>query len=143
MLLYLFLLLVIIMIILAIVKLGSIAFQLTGMEPKMATFQALSALTNTGFTTRAAEDVVQHRKRRVIASILIFVGYIGIVGVIVTLVRSFTIEAGAWVPVLRRMVFILLGIYVLYFIFIFSPPGRKLGKKFARYREKKSQEAKG
>jgi uncharacterized membrane protein YuzA (DUF378 family) len=143
MLLYLFLLLVIILIILAIVKLGSIAFQLTGMEPKMATFQALSAFTNTGFTTRAAEDVVQHRKRRVIASVLIVIGYIGIVGVIVTLVRSFTVAAGAWVPVLRRMVFILLGIYALYFIFIFSPPGRKLGKKFARYREKKSQEAKG
>jgi Trk-type K+ transport system membrane component len=142
MLLYLFLLLVIVLIILAVVKLGSIAFQFTGMEPKMATFQALSALTNTGFTTRASEDVVQHRKRRVIASVLIFVGYIGIVGVIVTLVRSFAVEAGEWVPVLKRIVFILLGIYALYFVFIFSPPGRKLGKKFARYRESKNKAGK-
>ncbi len=139
MLLYLFLLLVIVLIILAIVKLGSIAFQLTGMEPKMAMFQALSAFTNTGFTTTASEDVVQHRRRRVIASVLIFVGYIGIVGVIVTLIRSFAVEAGEWVPVLRRMVFILLGIYALYFICIFSPPGRKLGKRFARYRERKNK----
>ena len=122
MLLYLFLLAAIVLIILAIVKLGSIAFQLTGMEPRMAMFQALSAFTNTGFTTSAAEDVVKNRKRRVIASVLIVIGYIGIVGVIVTLVRSFAVEAGEWLPVLRRLVFILLGIYALYFIFIFSPP---------------------
>jgi Trk-type K+ transport system membrane component len=139
MLLYLFLLAAIILIILAIVKLGSIAFQLTGMEPKMATFQALSAFTNTGFTTSASEDVVQHRTRRVIASVLIIMGYIGIVGVIVTLVRSFAAESGSWLPTLRRLVFILLGIYALYFIFIFTPPGRKLGQRIARYRERKNK----
>jgi Trk-type K+ transport system membrane component len=139
MLLYLFLLAVIVLIIIAIIKLGSIAFQLTGMEPKMAMFQALSAFTNTGFTTSAAEDVVQNRKRRVIATVLIIIGYIGIVGIIVTLVRSFAIGAGDWVPVLRRLVFVLVGIYALYFIFIFSPPGRRLGKRFARYRERQNK----
>jgi Trk-type K+ transport system membrane component len=139
MLLYVFLLAAILLIILAIVKIGSIAFQFTGMEPKMAMFQSLSAFTNTGFTTSAAEGVVQHRKRRVIATVLIIMGYIGIVGVIVTLVRSFAIEAGDWLPVLKRLVFALVGIYVLYFIFIFSPPGRKLGRKFARYRERQNK----
>ena len=139
MLLYLFLVAAIVLIILAIVKLGSIAFQLTGMEPKMATFQALSAFTNTGFTTSAAEDVVQHRTRRVVASVLMIVGYIGIVGVIVTLIRSFAAESGSWLPTLKRMVFILLGIYALYFIFIITPPGRKLGQRFARYRERKNK----
>jgi Trk-type K+ transport system membrane component len=133
--LYLWLLAAIVLIILAIVKLGSIAFQLTGVEPKMAMFQALSAFTNTGFTTTAAEDVVQHRKRRVIASVLIIIGYIGIVGIIVALIRSFAAESGSWLPTLKLMVFILLGIYALYFIFIFSPPGRKLGRRFARYRK--------
>jgi len=137
--LYLWLLAAIILIILAIIKLGSIAFQLTGMEPKMAMFQALSAFTNTGFTTTAAEDVVQHRKRRVIASVLIIIGYIGIVGVIVTLVRSFAIESGRWLPTLKSLVFILLGIYALYFIFRVTPPGRKLGRKFARYRERQNK----
>lgn len=139
MLLYLFLVAAIILIILAIVKLGSIAFQLTGMEPKMATFQALSAFTNTGFTTRAAEEVVQNRTRRAIASVLIVIGYIGIVGVIVTLVRSFAAESGSWLPTLMRLVFALLGIYALYFVFIFSPPGRRLGQRFARYRERKNK----
>ncbi len=139
MLLYIFLLAAIVLIILAIIKIGAVAFQLTGMEPKMAMFQSLSAFTNTGFTTSAAEDVVKNRQRRVIATVLIIIGYIGIVGIIVTLVRSFGVRAGDWVPVLRRLVFILLGIYALYFIFIFSPPGRRLGKRFARYREKKNK----
>ena len=139
MLFYLFLLAAILLIIMAIVKLGSIAFQLTGMEPKMATFQSLSAFTNTGFTTSAAEDVVKHRKRRVIATVLIIIGYIGIVGVIVTLIRSFAVEVGSWLPALMRLVFVLLGIYVLYFIFIFTPPGRKLNRKFARYRQRQTK----
>lgn len=129
MLLYLFLIGAIVLIILAIVKLGSIAFQLTGMEPRMAMFQALSAFTNTGFTTAASEDVVQHRARRTIASVLIIIGYIGIVSVIVTLIRSFAAESGSWLPTLMRLVFVLLGIYALYFIFIFTPPGRKLSQK--------------
>jgi Trk-type K+ transport system membrane component len=137
---YVFLLAAIVLIILAIVKIGSIAFQLTGMEPKMAMFQSLSAFTNTGFTTSAAEDVVQHRKRRVIATVLIILGYIGIVGVIVTLVRSFAIEQGSWLPTLRRLVFAMVGLYALYFIFRITPPGRKLGQKFARYCEQQNRD---
>ena len=139
MLFYFLLLAAIVLIILAIVKLGSIAFQFTGMEPKMAMFQSLSAFTNTGFTTSAAESVVQHRTRRVIASVLIIIGYIGIVGVIVTLIRAFAVESGRWLPTLVRLVFVLLGIYALYFIFIFTPPGRKLGQRFARYRERQNK----
>jgi Kef-type K+ transport system membrane component KefB len=139
MLLYVFLLAAIVLIILVIVRLGSIALQFTGMEPGMAMFQSLSAFTNTGFTTKAAEEVVKHRKRRVIVSILMIVGHIGIVSVIVTLVHSFASETGSWLPVLRKLVFSLLGIYAAYFIFVFSPPGRRLGKKFARYREGKNK----
>jgi len=138
MLFYLLLLSVFVLSILAIVKIGSIAFQFTGMEPKMAMFQSLSAFTNTGFTTSSAESVVQHPTRRLIASILIFSGYIGIVGFIVTLIRSFAVESGTWLPTLVRLVFILLGIYALYFIFIVTPPGKKLGERFARYRDQKN-----
>jgi Trk-type K+ transport system membrane component len=139
MLFYVFLLAAIVLIIMAIVKLGSVAFQLTGMEPKMAMFQSLSAFTNTGFTTSAAESVVQHRTRRMIATVLMIIGYIGIVGVIVTMIRSFAVEPGSWLPTLMRLVFVLLGICAIYFIFSITPPGRKLGRKFARYRERKNK----
>ena len=40
--------------------LGGISLQATGMERSKAHFQALSALSGTGFTTRDAESVVNH-----------------------------------------------------------------------------------
>jgi hypothetical protein len=134
MLFYTLLLAVIALTILAVVKLGSLAFQLTGMEPGMAMFQSLSAFTNTGFTTSAAETVVQHPRRRLIASVLILSGYIGVAGLIVTFVRSFSIESGAWQPTLVRMLMALLAIYAVYFIFSFSPLGKRWGARLARAR---------
>ena len=136
MLFYFLLLLVVVLLVLAMVKIGSIAFQFTGMEPKMAMFQALSAFTNTGFTTSAAESIVQHSTRRSIASVMIVMGYIGIGGLIATLIRSFAVESGMWLPVLVRLTLVLVGIYALYFMVVFSPPGKKLGEKFARYRDR-------
>jgi amino acid transporter len=58
---------------------GSIALEATGMERKKARFQALSALTGTGFTTREAEDIVGHPRRRLIATWLMFLGSVGII----------------------------------------------------------------
>ena len=58
---------------------GSIALEATGMERKKARFQALSALTGTGFTTREAEDIVNHPRRRLIATWLIFLGSVGLI----------------------------------------------------------------
>ncbi len=58
---------------------GSVALEATGMERKKARFQALSALTGTGFTTREAEDIVGHPRRRLIATWLMFLGSVGII----------------------------------------------------------------
>ncbi|MBM4446466.1 MAG: hypothetical protein FJ023_03825 [Chloroflexi bacterium] len=58
---------------------GSIALEATGMERSRARFQALSALTTSGFTTRESEDIVGHPRRRQIASYLMFLGSVGIV----------------------------------------------------------------
>jgi len=57
---------------------GAIALEATGMERSKAFFQALSALSNTGFTTRQAEDIVEYPSRRRIVSWLIFFGCVGI-----------------------------------------------------------------
>ena len=38
------------------VRIGAVAFNLTGLEWKAAKFQALSCFTGTGFTTRESED---------------------------------------------------------------------------------------
>src|SRR4030042_6411101 len=58
---------------------GSIALEATGMERRKARFQAMSALTGTGFTTREAEDIVGHPKRRLVAGWLMFLGSVGII----------------------------------------------------------------
>jgi hypothetical protein len=58
---------------------GSIALEATGMERARARFQALSALTNSGFTTRESENVVGHPRRRLIVGWMMFLGSVGII----------------------------------------------------------------
>ena len=66
--------------------LGSIALEATGMERRKARFQALSAITGTGFTTREAESVVNHPKRRRIVTWLILMGTTGVITLLVGLI---------------------------------------------------------
>jgi hypothetical protein len=73
------LMLVVLTVWMLILWLGAIALEATGMERKKARFQALSALTGTGFTTREAEDIVGHPRRRLIATWLMFLGSVGII----------------------------------------------------------------
>ena len=72
-----------------IVRAGAIALMMTGMSFNKAKFQALSAFSGTGFTTREAERVVNNAKRRKIVSWLMILGNAGIVTVIVTATSSF------------------------------------------------------
>lgn len=70
------------------VRAGAIALELTGMAPDSARFQALSAFTNTGFTTREAEEIVRVPARRRIITVLIVLGHAGTVSVIATFASS-------------------------------------------------------
>ena len=71
---------------LLILWVGSIALEATGMQRAKARFQALSALTGTGFTTTEAESIVEHPRRRKIATYLIFLGNAGIIVFIILLI---------------------------------------------------------
>jgi amino acid transporter len=71
---------------LIILWIGSIALEATGMERSRARFQALSALSGTGFTTSHAEAVVDHPRRRRIVSYLIFLGNTGIIALILLVI---------------------------------------------------------
>jgi len=66
--------------------LGSAALEASGMDRRKARFQALSALTGTGFTTGEAESVVNNPRRRLIASWLIFLGNAGIISFLILLI---------------------------------------------------------
>ncbi|MFC1927071.1 TrkA C-terminal domain-containing protein [Chloroflexota bacterium] len=107
------------------VRIGGFALQLTGIEAEIARFQALSAFSGTGFTTREAERVVGHRTRRRIVTILIILGNAGTVTVIATLVASFT-QVGGYSWFFIRLAIIVAGIVGLYQLIIRSNFGQRI-----------------
>jgi hypothetical protein len=115
---YVGILLIAILVSFIIVRIGGYALQLTGIEPDVARFQALSAFSGTGFTTREAERVVGHKTRRRIVTILIILGNAG------TLVASFTQVTGyMWFFI--RLAIIVGGIFGLYRLIIRSNVGQR------------------
>ena len=122
---YVGILLIAILVSFIVVRIGGFALQLTGIEPEVARFQALSAFSGTGFTTREAERVVGHRTRRRIVTILIILGNAGMVTVIATLVASFTQVSGyTWFFI--RLAIIVGGIFGLYQLIVRSNVGRRI-----------------
>ena len=95
-----------------IVRASAIALMLTGLDQNRARFQALSAFTGTGFTTREAEFVVNHPRRRKIVSWLMILGNAGIITVIVTGTSSLVTSRGFQLPI--NVVILILGIFVIY-----------------------------
>lgn len=96
-----------------VVKAGGIALRLTGLDAERADFQALSAVTGTGFTTRESELVVADpRRRRIVGGLMIF-GNVVLVSVIGLLVGSFTATREKYeVPIYG--IALLLGAYLVY-----------------------------
>lgn len=70
------------------VRIGAIAFQLTGLEWSLAKFQSLSCFSGTGFTTKEAELITGNPQRRRIASVLMVLGNAGLVTLIATFANT-------------------------------------------------------
>ena len=71
-----------------VVRIGAIAFELTGLEWSLAKFQALSCFSGTGFTTKEAELITGNSQRRRIASVLMVLGNAGLVTLVATFANS-------------------------------------------------------
>lgn len=95
-----------------VVKAGGIALMMTGLDQDRARFQALSAFSGTGFTTKEAESVVNNPSRRRIITWLMILGNAGIVTVIVTATSSLVTSKGYQLSI--NAVVLLTGIYVIY-----------------------------
>lgn len=104
--------LLVILVSILVVKAGTIALMMTGLDGKKASFQALSAFSGTGFTTKEAESVVNNPSRRKIISWLIILGNVGIVTVIVTTTSSIVTSKGYNLPI--NVIILLVGIYLIY-----------------------------
>jgi len=127
-----------------IVRIGAIAFQLTGLEWSMAKFQALSCFTSTGFTTKEAELITGSRQRRRIASILIILGHAGFVTMIGTFANTLRPRTTKWsIPFLPaylpswlmpwiNLIVIAVAVYVIYKTFTNTRFARKLTNALRR-----------
>jgi hypothetical protein len=127
-----------------IVRIGAIAFEITGLEWTLAKFQALSCFSGTGFTTRESELIVSDKRRRQIASILMILGNAGLVTLIATAAGAlnpqktlsesflpFHIPEEAAIGI--NLVIIILVLLVTYRIFT----NRKIAGKLTRYLRRK------
>jgi hypothetical protein len=72
-------LLLVVVISLLITRVATVIFAATGMSRETARFQARSAFSGTGFTTKEAEDVLNHPVRRKVVMWLMLLGNAGIV----------------------------------------------------------------
>lgn len=101
-----------------VTKVATIALVHTGLSRQSARFQATSAFTGAGFTTREAEDIVNHPVRRRVVLYLMILGKAGLVTIIssflLTFVREDTSEGLAlW----QRLSILAAGILILWFLF--------------------------
>jgi Trk K+ transport system NAD-binding subunit len=112
-----------------VVRVASIALMMTGMEEQRARFQALSAFTGTGFTTREAEIVINNPRRRSIVTWLMILGNAGIVTVIVSATSSIVTSEGYQIPI--AIVILIAAIYLFYRL----ASNRGLTKNLERYIE--------
>jgi len=114
------------------VRIGAIAFQLTGLEWSLAKFQALSCFSGTGFTTKEAELITNNPQRRRIASALIILGNAGFVTMIASVASALNAQQALWARLSEsflpisvhpylipwiNLVLIVLAAFVLYKIF--------------------------
>ncbi len=79
---------------LTVIRIAAAALALTGISRDLAHFQALSAFTGSGFTTKESEDIVNHPVRRRIVMHLMLLGNAGIVVAIASVLRLVLEESG-------------------------------------------------
>jgi hypothetical protein len=117
---------------LLVVRAGAIALAMTGMDEKKARFQALSAFTRTGFTTKEAELITRNPRRRTIVTWLMILGNAGIITVIVTATSSLASTTSGSALAIGTLLLIA-GVILVYFIARFTP----LSKMWGRFIEKR------
>lgn len=84
-----FSLLMVVAISLVVTRVAAMALTATGISRQLARFQARSAFTGVGYTTREAERIVGHPVRRRIVGILMLLGNAGVATAVATLLLSF------------------------------------------------------
>ncbi|MFH2204329.1 MAG: TrkA C-terminal domain-containing protein [Elusimicrobiota bacterium] len=98
-----------------VTRIAAIALTYTGMSHETARFQALSAFTGAGFTTKESEQVVNHPVRRRIMLTLLVLGNAGIVTAVSSLILTFIRSDGTG-SIAVKISFLFGGLIVLWFV---------------------------
>ncbi len=101
-----------IIVIFIIIEFATIAFNLTGLNKEASRFQAISLVTNTGFTTTEAELIVRHRVRRKIAYFLMGTFYVSLPVLITLLIMILSTGFS------REELLVLIAFLIFYMFFI-------------------------
>jgi hypothetical protein len=104
---------------LIVVRVATIGLTLTGVSKDLAQFQALSAFTRSGFTTRESEEIVNHPIRRRIVMHLMLFGNAGVVIAIASVLQVFLAPPHAddwWETQWFRLLVLLGGVALLWLL---------------------------
>lgn len=97
-----------------VVRVAAVALELTGLSQDIAGFQALSAFTGAGFTTKESETILTQPGRRKIIMVLMLGGSAGLTTSIASLILAFENKGTTDVLLLFAMLFVgLLSITIL------------------------------
>jgi hypothetical protein len=107
-------LLLVVAVSLLLTRVATVVLIATGMSREAARFQARSAFSTSGFTTRESEQVVDHPIRRRVVMTLMLLGSAGTVAVISTLILGFGSRGGgrAWWRILELVVGLMALVYL-------------------------------
>lgn len=105
---------------LVVIRVAAAALTMTGISRDLAQFQALSAFTGSGFTTKESEEIVNHPVRRRIVMHLMLLGNAGIVVALASVLRLVLVSDGGndhdWYDAFWfRVVTLLFGVALLWF----------------------------
>ena len=110
-------LLVVVTLGLLITRIGAVALRFTGLSRDSARFQARSAFTGVGFTTRESEHILDHPVRRRIIMLLMLLGNAGFVAAVSSLIPLFVSSPdGAGLGLLGRLFWLASGLGLLWAI---------------------------
>ena len=116
-----------------VIQIYSVLFRITGLTKEKASFQAISLLTNSGFTTSESEIIVSDRVRRRIAIAAMINGYafsVIIVSLIINVILSLKEDIQDQTLVIMLIAF---GVFVLLIIITQIPFLKKLLEKFIQF----------
>ena len=102
---------------LTFIEIFTVLFMITGMSHTRSSFQVISLLTNSGFTTNESEVVVSSRKRRKLAIFAMIFGNIfnvAIVSLLVNVIMSFSKDGS--INIIPAIIYIMVFIVLLFVI---------------------------